>query len=70
MYVNDFSNGWKKAARGSHVEKFDGTCRSWRINIIFLTMRIWDVLNVNANRTKLFLRSVDNFRITDFCWSN
>ena len=36
----------------------------------FLTMHIRDVLNLNANRTKLLLTKTEDVRITNFCWSN
>ena len=37
----------------------------------FLTMSTWDVLGVNANRMKIFLKKKkDDVRMTYFCWSN
>ena len=36
----------------------------------FLITKIWDVLNVNANRLKLSSRKYKDVRIANFCWSN
>ena len=51
-------DGCKEAEFGSHVEEIDE--KTWiLINPHhFLTMYIWDVLNVNANLTKSLLRSL------------
>ena len=58
---------WKKAESESHVGR---NWRSWLIlenqQYYFLTMYIWDVLNVNANRTKTLLRNTE--RCSDHEW--
>ena len=43
--------------RGLQVEEIDGTCGSWRINIISQSWKIWCALNVNVNRTESLLEN-------------
>ena len=57
MYVDD-KNDYKEAACGSHVEEIDEkTLISMNPHHV-LTMYIWDALNVNANRMKSLLNSI------------
>ena len=42
----------------------------WENQHRFLTMKIWDVLHVNASRTKVLLMNTENVRITNLCQSN
>ena len=54
-----YETGWRKAKYGSHVEEIDETDRSWRTNIISWPRILGMLLNVNANRTKLILTSLE-----------
>ena len=51
-------HGWKEAEHGSHVEEIDEKMRMLTNPHHFLTMSIWDVLSVCANRMKQLLNSM------------
>ena len=51
-------HGWKEAENGSHVEEIEEKMRMLTNPHHFLTMSIWDVLSVYANRMKQLLNSM------------
>ena len=57
-FVDDIKNEWKEAEYGSHVEEIDEKMLILTNQLHFLITCIWDVLNVNANRTKSILNII------------
>ena len=63
------SNGWKKTSILCGRNWWNWL--NWENRHHFLTMKTWDVLNVNAKRTKVLLRNTKkDVRITNFCYRN
>ena len=58
VYVDDKNLAGRKQNLRFILEEIDEAGRPWRTSIIFMTTCIWDVLNVNAHRTRILLRTI------------